>query len=299
MSGTAGPARLLNKARHSESDGYLSAKLRFAVKHRSASDLMTTSNTSGRMVTGRHRDAVRLRRRSGLSLAEVVVSTMLLGMLALGAMQGVGHVFLTWSVQRGLQDGDALAQELLNEILQAEYQDPGETPTFGLETGEGATANLRTDFDDVDDYHGWSSNPPRERDNATPIAELTGWQRDVTVVLVEIAAPTTVTATAEGLKRITVTVTDPTSQSHHDGWLSFAMGNSGTGSRHRHDSDHRRLWTTDNWHRNGEKRHSVGEPCRRLAQRSPVGPAVPAVVAIGTVRPTSGPAGPATEMTQS
>jgi hypothetical protein len=137
---------------------------------------------------------------------------MLLGMLALGAMQGVGHVFLTWSVQRGLQDGDALAQELLNEILQAEYQDPGETPTFGLETGEGATANLRTDFDDVDDYHGWSSNPPRERDNATPIAELTGWQRDVTVVLVEIAAPTTVTATAEGLKRITVTVTDPTSR---------------------------------------------------------------------------------------
>lgn len=149
--------------------------------------------------------------RTGFSLAEVVVSSLLLAVMSLGAVTAIGHVFETWAVQRDTMDGSGLARELMNEILQAEYIDSGTSPVFGLEADEGVVPNLRSEFDDVDDFHGWTSNPPRERDDATPMASLTGWQRDVAVEWVQLNSPTTVSVMDSGLKRITVTVTAPDS----------------------------------------------------------------------------------------
>jgi hypothetical protein len=57
----------------------------------------------------------------------------------------------------------------------------------------------------VDDYHGWSSSPPVEKDG-TLLSGLTGWQRSVTVEWVNPDDPGEVKAFETGAKRITVTV---------------------------------------------------------------------------------------------
>jgi hypothetical protein len=54
-----------------------------------------------------------------------------------------------------------LADDLMSEILQLPYSDPDSTPTMGAETGE--TTGTRYAFDDVDDYHGWSEQPPQPK----------------------------------------------------------------------------------------------------------------------------------------
>lgn len=57
-----------------------------------------------------------------------------------------------------------LAQDLMTEILSQSFEEPGTTTgSFGKESGESVRAN----FDDVDDYHGWSESPPTARDGTT------------------------------------------------------------------------------------------------------------------------------------
>ncbi len=78
---------------------------------------------------------------------------------------------------------------------------------IGIDDSEG-TSN-RTDFDDVDDYHGWSASPPEAKDG-TALADYTGWTRSVTVEYVNPLQPGgTAVGSDNGAKRITVTVTDP------------------------------------------------------------------------------------------
>ncbi len=69
--------------------------------------------------------------------------------------------------------------------------------------------STRVDFDDVDDYHGWSASPPQFR-NGTALPDYNGWTRSATVEFSNINAPGGKAAgSATGAKRITVTVTDP------------------------------------------------------------------------------------------
>lgn len=80
-------------------------------------------------------------------------------------------------------------------------------PTIGTDTGEGSSS--RTDFDDVDDYHGWSASPPQDR-GGSDLVDYAGWTRSVTVEYVNPVQPGSLgTASDGGAKRITVTVTDP------------------------------------------------------------------------------------------
>jgi hypothetical protein len=99
--------------------------------------------------------------------------------------------------------GWLLAQELASEILACLYEEPDGTPLFGRETGESSTS--RAQYDDVDDYNGWQSAPPRERDG-TPLAELAGWQRSVSIAWVSLADPAQAMASEQGVKRITIEV---------------------------------------------------------------------------------------------
>lgn len=148
-------------------------------------------------------DIHRRRQRQGLSLIEVVISTMLVGVVLVGAMSCLAGV-----IQGRIAIGESgraqqLGEQLLTEIVNHPYQDTGPSPVFGRESGE--SGGNRFDFDDVDDYDGWSASPPEDR-NGNAIFNSEGWQRDVTVEFVEPSDPATISVTDQGLKRITVSV---------------------------------------------------------------------------------------------
>jgi hypothetical protein len=99
--------------------------------------------------------------------------------------------------------GQLLAQDLMAEILAQAYEEPVDVASFGPEAPE--TSAARTDYDDVDDYHGWEASPPQKK-GATDIPDSTDWRRKVTV---EYTDPNNLVAkmmSDTGVKRITVTV---------------------------------------------------------------------------------------------
>ncbi|QDU40151.1 hypothetical protein Mal4_45060 [Maioricimonas rarisocia] len=144
--------------------------------------------------------------RSGLSLIEVVVSTMLVALVLIGALRCFGAVLRSRTNTADTMRARLLGRQLLTEILNGEYVDPGAVPLFGPEAGEPlVTAGPRSGWNDVDDYHLWSGSPPQDR-NGVPLPNLAGWQRDVAVEWVDPASPENVSLTDQGVKRITVVV---------------------------------------------------------------------------------------------
>jgi len=142
--------------------------------------------------------------RRAFSLLEVVVSTFIVGILLVVAMQTAGSV--ASGQLRSAEQGRArlLAAELMGEIFRRAYQEPVDTPLFGPEPGESASGT-RTDFDDVDDYHGWSASPPVDK-QGNELDGLAAWQRSVTVEFVGPENLGTVAGEDLGVKRVTVSV---------------------------------------------------------------------------------------------
>ena len=141
--------------------------------------------------------------RRASTLVELLVATMITGVLLLAAMQTVGG-----SVRAGMSSADRslglwLAQELMSEILVADYAEPDDVPTLGPEPSE--IDGTRAAFDDVDDYHNWDASPPQNRDGSE-IPDRNGWQRTVVVEYVNAHDLTTVVAADQGVKRVRVTV---------------------------------------------------------------------------------------------
>src|SRR5436190_19510312 len=91
------------------------------------------------------------RRRLGMTLAEVVISTLIVSVLMLAALSSVGTAAITYRTSAAQADGADVAGELLAEILAMPYADP-QSPTnaIGLDSGESSATN-RTTLDDVDD----------------------------------------------------------------------------------------------------------------------------------------------------
>jgi MSHA pilin protein MshD len=143
--------------------------------------------------------------RRALSLLEVVVATLIVGVMAVVALNALGAVTRS-SVSFGNRAiALGLAEDLMAEILQADYSEPDDTPAFGREGSE--TASPRSQFDDVDDFHNWNRLPPQDRNGAT-LADRADWRRRVTVEQVSANNPTQVVAnsTDTGVKRIHVFV---------------------------------------------------------------------------------------------
>jgi len=143
------------------------------------------------------------RTRHGLSLIEVVFSTLLVGLVLVGALRCVGGVVTGRIASADQARAALLAHALMAEIVTKPYLDEGADPVFGLESTE--TSNNRANFDDVDDYHGWSHSPP-ESDGGVNYLGFDGWQRDVTVEWVQPSNPSATVGTDQGLKRITINV---------------------------------------------------------------------------------------------
>lgn len=138
---------------------------------------------------------------SGFTLIEITLGILVLAIATttvLAALSEEGE-----RIARAAERTTALrlARSLLEEVLAAEFEDPeSQDGSFGKEEAS------RGSFDDVDDYHGWSSAPPV---NALllPVAGAAGFTRNVVVENVSAASLDTVVAAGSSpFKRVTVVV---------------------------------------------------------------------------------------------
>jgi type II secretory pathway pseudopilin PulG len=146
---------------------------------------------------------IRNPKSQGLTLIEVVASTMIVGLMAVAALNALGAATKSANSIGNRAVAAGLADELMSEIMMQSYSDPDGSPIFGHESGE--STNVRSAFDDVDDYDGWNASPPQYRDG-TAIPDRTNWRQRVTVTYVTPTNPTTTSATDQGAKRIHVTI---------------------------------------------------------------------------------------------
>lgn len=147
-------------------------------------------------------------RRRGLTLVESALAIAIVSMLLTASLELLGSVAKARLLQSEQAHGAAIAQQLMAEIIQYPYHDSDATVrTFGPEAGE--STGSRNDFDDVDDYDGWTESPPEDKDGTVHMGHA-GWRRDVVVTTHTVADGTGfVLYPMMELKRIEVTVTDP------------------------------------------------------------------------------------------
>jgi MSHA pilin protein MshD len=162
------------------------------------------------------------KRRRAFSILESAGAAAIVGVMLVLALKTLGATTRGRQAVAQVRLGPALAQQLLTEVLQSYYVDPGLTPTFGPESGE--SIGNRSKFDDVDDYNNWTESPPQLK-NGTTLTDYTGWTRTVAVAWANPTTPTTTSASDQGLKRITVTVTDPSGRTTTLVGLRAASGN--------------------------------------------------------------------------
>ena len=119
----------------------------------------------------------------------------LVGLTAFVVLQAGGYVGVDVNAGYGSR-GDAALGDGVARVR------PSIGPVFGLESSE--STGSRADFDDVDDYNGWTASPPQRRDG-TVIPQLDGWGRTAQVGRLDpvLLDPTGVET---GVKRIRVTV---------------------------------------------------------------------------------------------
>ncbi len=156
--------------------------------------------------------------RRGLSLVEVVVSSLLVGTVVVGSLEMLGASVRSQTAANDLIDGPRLADMLLAEIMSMPYEDP-EDGGSSLGNDSGESSGDRADFDDVDDYEGWSSAQIETR-NGNAISEYPGWTRSSSVSWAERLNGSW-WFMETGLKHIIVTVTAPDGAvTKRHGWRS-------------------------------------------------------------------------------
>ncbi len=139
----------------------------------------------------------------GFSLIEAVMSILIVGLMLVAALNTVGASKVAQARQSEQVQGPMLAQDLMAEILAQPFREPVDSPKFGRESGE--SGGDRLDWDDVDDYDGWSAQPPQAK-NGNTLPGLKGWERAVSVTWAVPDNPETDSPIATGIKKITVTV---------------------------------------------------------------------------------------------
>jgi hypothetical protein len=136
-------------------------------------------------------------------MLEATGATLIVGLTMIAALRAVRS---SVTAQRGAAEvGKAsfLASAMMSEIMKLPYQNPTTPVLFGPEAGE--SGPTRKNFNDVDDYNGWSESPPQNPDG-TNLPDLTGWTRNVAVAWVSATDATLTSPIETGAKRITVTV---------------------------------------------------------------------------------------------
>ena len=146
--------------------------------------------------------------RSAITLAETVVSIMLISFVLVSTLQIVGPIARSSTLQADRLVAANLANELAEEIATKLWTSPILNDPDSIGPGAGET---RPTYDDIDDYDRWSSSPPMMSYGVSNTS-LTGWTRSVRVMHVQIDDPSKTVATYSGLKKVVVNV-------HKDGVL--------------------------------------------------------------------------------
>jgi hypothetical protein len=133
----------------------------------------------------------------------VVASTMIVGLMAVAALNSLGAATRTSDSIGNRAVAMGLADELMSEILQAEYSEPSGSASLGPDSGE--LGGPRLVFDDVDDYDGWNKSPPQYRDG-TVIPDRADWRQRVEVDYVLSTDSTQTVGSDQGVKRIHVSI---------------------------------------------------------------------------------------------
>jgi MSHA pilin protein MshD len=144
-----------------------------------------------------------------VTLVEALISVVILSVGLVAALNTLGSAARANAVLTTKRDGLLLGRELMGEIMASRYRDAQDNKgAIGREDSE--KDDVRELWDDVDDYDGWSASPPQTK-NGTPMDTYARWTREVAVNHVDTTslAKTTLAVGETGLKRITITVTDP------------------------------------------------------------------------------------------
>lgn len=143
------------------------------------------------------------KRRFGFSQVEVVVSTIIVGVVLVSSFSAIAGSRRSQMSESNKVRGSAIAESLLAEIMQLPMREPSCDCGFGPESGE--TGANRQSFDDVDDYNALIDLPPKSR-NGTASTGYSDLKRSVSISMVTAANWNVTTATYAGVYRITVTV---------------------------------------------------------------------------------------------
>ena len=76
------------------------------------------------------------RNRSGFTLIEVAVSTVLVGVVLVASLETIGSALRTARSSEDTVNGQMLAENLLVEAMVMPFKDTGESPLFGIEADE-------------------------------------------------------------------------------------------------------------------------------------------------------------------
>ena len=144
----------------------------------------------------------RTRRAAAFTLAEAVFAVMIVGIAAAGITRAIGVSARTELAAWERVHGIALAEELIAEALTR--------PAFrGVEpfgpSGAEVGSTSRLIFDDFEDYHGWSSTPPRKQSGEI-IERSAKWRRTCIVEFVDPENPSQVSQSPTEAVRLTVSV---------------------------------------------------------------------------------------------
>tara|TARA_R110002096_G_scaffold173781_9_gene348933 strand:+ start:125109 stop:125633 length:525 start_codon:yes stop_codon:yes gene_type:complete len=140
--------------------------------------------------------------RRAITLAETVISMLLVGFVIVSTLSIVGPIARSTTVHADRLIAANLANELSEEIASKLWTSPINDDIDFIGPGAGET---RLTYDDIDDFHGWSSSPPKNSYNG-PYSTMKEWTRSVKVAHVLLEDPTIESKTYTGLKRVIVTV---------------------------------------------------------------------------------------------
>ncbi len=143
--------------------------------------------------------------RRAITLAETVISILLISFVLASTLQIVGPLSRSSALQADRLVAANLASELAEEIATKQFLDSNAASPDDIGIDGDDSVFTRSNFDDIDDYHGWSSSPPKMSYGVTN-SSLNGWTRTVDVKHVLVNDPGTTSGSYTGLKKIIVRV---------------------------------------------------------------------------------------------